>query len=87
MSKSSRTVETTYELTLADQGEAEAALAKGSNCSGVYYELGDDVEKTLRRHPLAVAELGRPKRYDAIQRGGDGYYHQIGRVMRLLRIP
>lgn len=86
-----------YELTLAGQaGDIAVQQSRGAN--GVFYALGADVDKALRRHPLAVSELGRPKRMDSIHlsiidgtdfvrwmgRKADGYHHQIGRVMKLI---
>lgn len=88
----------TYELTLAGK-DGDAAVAKAPGSSGVFYELGADADKELRKNPLAVAELGHPKRYDHIHlsivngtdfvrwmgRAGNGFHYQIGRTMKLIR--
>ena len=54
-----------YELTLAGP-EGDEAVKRSSDSDGVYYKLGAEVDKALRRHPLAVSELGRPKRVDHV---------------------
>lgn len=82
-----------YELTLADQAIAEAANKSAAWSSGQHEYL-----KPLRKHPLAVAELGRPRNVDHVHlsqpdgtdfvawwgRGPSGYHHRIGRWMRLI---
>lgn len=90
----------TYELTLAGPaGDTAAQQSRGSN--GAFYALGAEADKALRRHPLAVSELGKPKHMDSVHlsiidgtdfirwmgRKSDGYHHQIGRVMKLIRTP
>lgn len=89
----------TYDLTLAGpDGDAAVKASRGSG--GVYHELGADVDRALRAHPLAKAELGRPKGFDHVHlsivdgtnfvrwmgRASDGWHHQIGRTMRLIRM-
>jgi hypothetical protein len=88
----------TYELTLAGK-DADEAIVQAGGGRGVFYELGADVDRQLRKHPLAVSELGRPKKYDHIHlsitggtdfvrwmgRAANGYHYQIGRVMKLVR--
>lgn len=89
-----------YELTLASYDEQKISLESGG--SGVFYDLGAEIDRELRHHPLAVSELGRPKRIDAVHlsisdkrkdiirwmgRGPSGFYRQIGRAMRLIPIP
>jgi hypothetical protein len=87
-----------YELTLAGK-DADEAINKAPGSRGVFYELGEDADSELRKHPLAIAERGRPKRYDHIHlsmingtdfvrwmgRAANGYHYQIGRTMRLFR--
>lgn len=82
-----------YELTLADQEEAETAHAKASWSDGQH-----DYLKSLREHPLARAELGRPRGYDHIHlsqpegtpfvawwgRRATGYHYRIGCWMKLV---
>lgn len=82
-----------YELTLADQKEAEAANAKATWSNGQHKYLKD-----LQKHPLARSELGNPRGLDHIHlsqphgtmfvawwgRGATGYHHRIGRWMKLV---
>lgn len=89
-----------YELTIADEAGQKAALTSGG--SGVFYDLGAEVDQQLRNHPLARSELGKPKRVDSVHlsllsgtkdlvrwmaRGPSGYHHQIGRVMKIIALP
>lgn len=84
-----------YELTLADQAAAEAANKAAAWSDGQHEYL-----KALRKHPLAVSELGRPRNVDHVHlsqpngsdfvawwgRGPSGYHHRIGRWMRLVPV-
>lgn len=86
-----------YELTLADQKEAEEANRNAPWSSGVHAHPYLD---ELQKHPLARAELGRPRNVDHVHlsvpegtefvawwgRGPSGYHHRIGRWMKLVPI-
>jgi len=80
-----------HTLTLAER-DAELVV-RGCNSSG----QGEPM-KALAKLPLAIAELGKPKRLDHvfltrysdtdyccwIGRNGSGYFQRIGRLMRIV---
>lgn len=86
-----------FTLTLADQKEAEEANRNAPWSSGVH---DHPYLEELRKHPLARAELGRPRRCDHVHlsipkgtrfvawwgRFPSGYHHRIGRWMQLVEV-
>lgn len=89
----------TYELTLAGP-EGDKAAELNWDRSGLFYKLGSAADEALRRHPLAVAERGRPRGFDHIHlsviggtdfiqwsgRKSNGFHYPIGRIMRIIRV-
>lgn len=80
----------------ADQAKADTDCCQSTGTNGQ-----GELMQQLSRHPVARAELGRPKGYDHIHlgrydgtdyvqwhgRSGSGYHHPIGRIMQIVPLP